>query len=426
MTLTVTGVGNIDKTQKVIIAGAGAFGLSTAYHLLQRGWKRVIIYDQSSTLPAPDAASTDLNKVVRSSYTDATYTRLTREALQSWRDKSIWGDAYHESGVLIRGEEDSHTDVSLQNDRDHGVRVKEYRHNDNLDKADIRALFGEAVQLGSSIINFDGYLNLDSGWAHAQQAMELLLGHVRQLGAEIIPNKRISGLSEDGKGVKFQDGTEDKADIVIIATGSWTPSTFPDYGVHETKIQLTEDEAKVYANVPVVLDYASGFYILPPRPDNNIVKFGIHCPGYTYMKQIGSHLISTPRTFITDEDGGAIPRPMLKELREKLREVYPELATRPFSGTRICWYTDTPDSNWLIDFHPEYPSVVLATGGSSHAFKFLPILGRLVADRIENTLEPSLIEKFSFDRIVKSGNGSVTGTTELDLSELCVAGDLLS
>ncbi|GJJ08116.1 hypothetical protein Clacol_002324 [Clathrus columnatus] len=421
---------SIDRTQKVIIAGAGAFGLSTAYHLLQRGWKRVIIYDQSSTLPAPDAASTDLNKVVRSSYTDATYTRLTREALQSWRDKSIWGDAYHESGVLIRGEEDSYTGVSLQNDRDHGVRVKEYRHNDNL-KEDIQVLFGETVQLGSSIINFDGYLNLDSGWAHAQQAIELLLEHVRQLGGEIEPNKRVSELSEDGKGVKFQDGTEDKADIVIIATGSWTPSTFPNFGVTNrilatgqciAKIQLTEDEAKVYANVPVVLDYAS---------DTNIVKFAIHCSGYTYMKQNGLHLISTPRTFMTDEDGGAIPRSMLKELRERLREIYPELAARPFSGTRLCWYADTPDFNWVIDFHPEYPSVVFATGGSGHAFKFLPILGRLVADRIENTLEPSLMEKFSFNRIVKPGYGSdqnraVTGTTELDLSELCVAEDLLS
>lgn len=106
----------------------------------------------------------------------------------------------------------------------------------------------------------------------------------------------------------------------------------------------------------------------------------------------------------------------------------------------------------MVDFHPDYPgSVMFATGGSGHAFKvrfqnsrvenhfsktkhtlqFLPILGRLVADRIENTLEPALAEKFSFVRPVGTpGYGSdqnrpAVGTLELDLSDLSTAEDLL-
>ena len=46
----------------VIIVGAGCFGISTAYHLLQRGYTDVTILDRSEQLPAPDAASTDINK----------------------------------------------------------------------------------------------------------------------------------------------------------------------------------------------------------------------------------------------------------------------------------------------------------------------------------------------------------------------------
>lgn len=87
---------NVDKNRKVVIVGSGAFGLSTAYHLLQRGWTRVAVYDRAQTLPAPDAASADINKVVRSSYTDPTYTRLTREAIQAWKNTDVWGDSYHE------------------------------------------------------------------------------------------------------------------------------------------------------------------------------------------------------------------------------------------------------------------------------------------------------------------------------------------
>lgn len=84
-----------EKEQSVLIVGAGVFGISTALHLLRRGWKNVKIIDRSSVLPAPDAASSDLNKVVRTSYSDITYTRLAKEAITEWKNEE-WGDSYHE------------------------------------------------------------------------------------------------------------------------------------------------------------------------------------------------------------------------------------------------------------------------------------------------------------------------------------------
>jgi hypothetical protein len=50
------------NTTSVLIVGAGCFGVSTAYHLLKRGYTDVTVLDRSPTLPAPDAASTDINK----------------------------------------------------------------------------------------------------------------------------------------------------------------------------------------------------------------------------------------------------------------------------------------------------------------------------------------------------------------------------
>jgi sarcosine oxidase / L-pipecolate oxidase len=52
----------VSKDEDVIIVGAGCFGISTAYHLLQRGFTNVTVLDRSEKLPAPDAASSDLNK----------------------------------------------------------------------------------------------------------------------------------------------------------------------------------------------------------------------------------------------------------------------------------------------------------------------------------------------------------------------------
>lgn len=81
-------------SESVIIVGAGCFGISTAYHLLQRGYTNVTVLDRSEKLPAPDAASTDINKIVRTSYPDVFYTQLARDAIQEWNKSDEWGDCY--------------------------------------------------------------------------------------------------------------------------------------------------------------------------------------------------------------------------------------------------------------------------------------------------------------------------------------------
>lgn len=52
----------VNQDSEIHIVGAGCFGLSTAYHLLKRGFSKVTVLDESDTLPAPHAASSDLNK----------------------------------------------------------------------------------------------------------------------------------------------------------------------------------------------------------------------------------------------------------------------------------------------------------------------------------------------------------------------------
>jgi sarcosine oxidase / L-pipecolate oxidase len=40
----------------------------------------------------------------------------------------------------------------------------------------------------------------------------------------------------------------------------------------------------------------------------------------------------------------------------------------------------------------------LATGGSAHAWKFLPVIGDFVVDSIEGTLDSQLVEKWAYER----------------------------
>ena len=48
------------------------------------------------------------------------------------------------------------------------------------------------------------------------------------------------------------------------------------------------------------------------------------------------------------------------------------------SDTRLCWYTDSLDNSFLIDYVPGYSETLfVASGGSGHGFKFLPVLGEV-------------------------------------------------
>lgn len=124
----------------------------------------------------------------------------------------------------------------------------------------------------------------------------------------------------------------------------------------------------------------TGFYVFPPTPEN-IIKCAIHDKGYTYQAHEANPNsvndeasaktgVSVPRTVLTPGgEGGFIPLEMLKRLRQHLCEVYPELGKRDFIATRLCWYLDTPDGDWLIDWHPKKENLLFATAGCGHAFK---------------------------------------------------------
>lgn len=131
------------------------------------------------------------------------------------------------SGVILRGGNNTYVDLALQNDIDVGANVKALHSSEEL-----RAHIPYSGSLGSSLTcGFEGYITFDGGWANARQGVEITLQKVRQLGARIELGKLVSGLSSDGYGLKLEDGSELRADVIVVASGSWTPSCFPGLGV---------------------------------------------------------------------------------------------------------------------------------------------------------------------------------------------------
>ena len=50
-----------------------------------------------------------------------------------------------------------------------------------------------------------------------------------------------------------------------------------------------------------------------------------------------------------------------------------------FLTSATCMYTNTPDENFVVAVHPSVEQVVVACGFSGHGFKFVPVVGEILA-----------------------------------------------
>ena len=64
-------------------------------------------------------------------------------------------------------------------------------------------------------------------------------------------------------------------------------------------------------------------------------------------------------------------------------------------------YTSTPDHDYIISRVPGQPSVVLAGGGSGHAFKMGPAIGEAAASlALGDAMPPFPLERFAVERLL--------------------------
>ncbi|KZP01407.1 DAO-domain-containing protein [Calocera viscosa TUFC12733] len=415
-------------TQHVLILGAGALGLSSALHLLSSGRYRITVLERHPSGLSPSAASSDRNKIVRCDYPDLAYAKLAREAVGLWKGEE-WEGCYHEfpgvlmesrTGVLVIGDHSptgQYTHASLANSLALGCRIV---------PASSPALH-DCFPAGAPIPVFEpegAFVNRDGGWVEATRAMHLLRARVESLGGRVLGGKEVAALSYDGEGqvdgAVLAGGEVLRGDLVLLATGAWTPSLFPRLaggrllatGQSELFLRLEGEERGRWRGSPVVLDWSTGMSVFEPD-EEGIVKVAIHHAGYVnpqvYTAEGKEYRISTPRTSEEGEiDKPAVPVEVVKQLRDWLRLRFPSLGEKPFVGSRLCWkgrYTDTPDGDWLIDFCPGQKRLLFVTGGSGHAFKnnadaeqFLPNIGSLVLQRMEGTLQPQWASKLAWEK----------------------------
>lgn len=120
-----------------------------------------------------------------------------------------------------------------------------------------------------------------------------------------------------------------------------------------------------------------------PRDESGVVKVGYRGVKYTNPQlQDDGAVRSIPVTRWTSDCTRKIPLSAAERIKRTVQQLIPELLPY-YEKNRLCWYTDTFDNHFVVDFVPNNSGLLIASGGSGHGFKFLPIIGSFVVDRIE-------------------------------------------
>ncbi len=85
-------------------------------------------------------------------------------------------------------------------------------------------------------------------------------------------------------------------------------------------------------------------------------------------------------------------------LRGFMSEYFPE-ANGTALALKTCLFTNTRDYNFLLDFHPKHPEVLIVSCCSGHGFKFCSAVGEIVADLCSDGKSRQKIDFFSMNRI---------------------------
>jgi sarcosine oxidase len=87
-------------------------------------------------------------------------------------------------------------------------------------------------------------------------------------------------------------------------------------------------------------------------------------------------------------------------LRAALRKMLPGVASAPVRGHAVCLFTNTPDTDFAIGFHPAHPQVLVSSPCSGHGFKFASAIGELHADLLTEGTSRFDLTPFRLERLM--------------------------
>jgi FAD-dependent oxidoreductase domain-containing protein 1 len=383
------------QTADVVLIGGGIIGSSIAYHLRQDGFAGRILVIERDTTYARAATPMSLGGV-RQLYGVPCNIRLARYSLRFYErfDEVMsggWGRAqarFHQRGYLLL--------LDHQN-RDAWFRRYEVQRQlgvevELLPPGQVHELFPHLYVGDVSYALFsqrDGYVN-------PRGALQGFVERSRELNCTWLQDEVIAFAPAAGQTFRVQ--TRLSGDIstsaVVIVSGAWTQHvaglagiSLPVQPVRRQACYVTLANPPGY-KLPMVIDRSDVHFRHDTETDNHLLV---------------SYIIrDEPPGFNFDWDSAQFEAHILPTLRRRLPACSDIQLQRGWAGH----YAVTPDENFILGPHPEFPGLFMATGCSGHGVMLAPAIGKALSEAIRlgryETLDatPYRLERFATGELI--------------------------
>src|SRR6266516_2113648 len=344
-----TTIMNSTRAYDAVVVGLGAMGSATLFHLARRGLRVLGLeqYSRGHTLGSSHGDS----RIIRETYFEhPLYVPMVQRAHELWREleNSSGKSLMKITGGLMIGPPDGMVVLgTLRSAREHNLP------HETLTPAQVQERFPVFVLEPNLVAVLDpraGYLDPEAcNAAHLDAA--------RAAGADARFNEPVVEWIADGESVTVRTRAGAYvASRLVIAAGAWTRGLARDLRlpleIERQSVFWFEPEGSTESyeseRFPIyAYEYKPGHicYGFPRLPRG--VKAAIMHSG-----KIEQAPESVQRAVKADE---------VNALRDALRPVLPHLAEAPVRETGVCLFTNTPDHDFIIDFHPRYPRVLISS-----------------------------------------------------------------
>jgi sarcosine oxidase len=358
---------------RVIVVGAGVYGLAAACRLALQGAEVTVL--EAREAGGRFAASAGSSRVLRFEYgPDAHYTELVLRSRALWRELERRLDEmlYEETGVLwFAVEESRYLHDSVQTCLAAGLPVRLLEPDEAVRRFPAFSAAGIAAVLHDEA----------GGVLHARRATLGLARLARAAGVSVREGVAVRAIGSGS--VELAAGGRELADQVLVAAGAWTSGLLTAAPIRST--QQVNAYLRVHtAGLPVWI-YDLDVYGLGDDAGAGL-KVGGHATGADVDPD--------------DPRAREAPAAEVRRLADAARRRLPGLpwpaGETPVRGADVCCYALTPTEAPIVDRLDEH--TVVCAGFSGHGFKFAPAVAAAAADLVLGREPEADLEPFRWPR----------------------------
>lgn len=376
------------KTFDVIVLGCGGIGSAALYWLSRDFGENVLGIEQFSH-GHEKGGSHDHSRIIRLSYDSVDYTRLAPDTY------TCFAELEQESGVQL---------VYKTGGLDIGIveEGKPFELDDYANAMRESNIPFETWTASETMLHFPQFrlsehtrvlYQKDSGLVDARKGVQVHALMAQARGAVLLENTPIHAIKTHKDDVEvITDKESFQAGKLIVTAGAWLNNIL---AMVNLKLPITVTREQVtYFKSKHLKDFAIGkFPIWIYSGNRQHYFYGFPVYGEVAVKaaeDVGGQ-ITTAETRSFEKDNRSDIT-----LKSFLAAHLPSaLGTELY--TKTCLYDMTPDRDFIVDFLPQHPNILIVHG-AAHAYKFTSLLGKISSQLLTTGQTPYNINRFRLNR----------------------------